>query len=80
MLPVAKTTHRGSQSASLLGIRALFLRTRNRYWVARLHPGTALIGALLREDLGLVLRGRSSLIGIVAGVFGRLLTRVREEH
>ncbi len=71
VLPVAKATHRGSQSASLLGSRALFLRTRNRYWVARLHPGTARIGALLREDLGLLLSGRSSLLGIVAGMVGR---------
>lgn len=72
VLPVAKATHRGSQSASLLGSRALFLRTRNRYWVARLHPGTARIGALLREDLRLLLRGRSSLPGIVFGILGRI--------
>jgi N-acetylglucosaminyl-diphospho-decaprenol L-rhamnosyltransferase len=72
VLPVAKATHRGSQSAAVLGGRALFLRTRNRYWVARLHPGTARIGALLREDFGLSLRGRSSLRGIVAGMFVRI--------
>src|SRR5258707_6620016 len=71
VLPEAKATHHGSQSAALLGGRALLLRTRNRYWVARLHPGTARIGALLREDLGLLLRGRSSLLGIVAGMGGR---------
>jgi N-acetylglucosaminyl-diphospho-decaprenol L-rhamnosyltransferase len=72
VVPVAKATHRGSQSASVLGGRALFLRTRNRYWVARLHSGTARIGALLLEDLGLLLRGRSSLRGIVAGVCGAI--------
>src|SRR5258708_6326449 len=70
VLPEALATHRGSQSASLLGGRALLLRTRNRYWVARLHPGTARIGALLREDLGLLLRGRSSLRGVVLGGLG----------
>ena len=70
VLPVARATHRGSQSASLLGSKALLLRTRNRYWVARLHPGTARIGALLLEDLGLLLRGRSSLRGIMLGVLG----------
>ena len=47
VLPVAKATHRGSQSASLL--------------------------ALFREDLGLLLRGRSSLRGIAAGVFGAVI-------
>ena len=74
VLHVAKAVHRGSQSASLLGSRALFLRTRNRYWVARLHPGTARIGALLREDIFLLLRGRSSLSGIVAGMLGAAIT------
>ena len=77
VLPVAKATHRGSQSASVLGNRALFLRTRNRYWVARLHPGTARIGALLREDLGLLLRGSSSLRGIGVGLLQRLRTSDR---
>jgi GT2 family glycosyltransferase len=70
VLPVVKATHGGSHSASVLGGRALFLRTRNRYWVARLHPGTARVGALLSEDLRLLLRRRSSLRGIVAGMFG----------
>lgn len=72
VLPVAKAMHRGSQSASVLGGEALRLRTRNRYWVARLHPGTARIGALLWEDVKLALRGRTSLRGIMQGVFGRL--------
>src|SRR5439155_7306291 len=36
VVPAAKATHRGSQSASILGRDALRLRTRNRYFVARL--------------------------------------------
>jgi GT2 family glycosyltransferase len=67
-----KATHRGSQSASRLGRRALYLRTRNRYFVARLHRGTARIGALLWEDVKLLLRGRSSLRGMIAGLCSRL--------
>jgi GT2 family glycosyltransferase len=51
VLPVIKATHRGSASASVLGRDALRIRTRNRYWVARRHPGVGRIGALLWEDL-----------------------------
>lgn len=75
VLPVAKATHRGSQSASRLGGGALRLRTRNRYWVARLHPGTARIAALLWEDVRLAFRGRTSLRGIIQGMFGRMRTK-----
>jgi N-acetylglucosaminyl-diphospho-decaprenol L-rhamnosyltransferase len=72
VLPVAKATHRGSQSASRLGRRATYLRTRNRYYVARLHPGVGRIGALLREDVKLLLRGRASLRGMIAGLLGTM--------
>jgi GT2 family glycosyltransferase len=72
VLQVVKATHRGSQSAARLGSRARYLRTRNRYFVARLHPGTARIGALLIEDAKLLVRGRSSLRGIIAGLCSRL--------
>jgi GT2 family glycosyltransferase len=72
VLPVVQATHRGSQSAPLLRGDALRLRTRNRYLVARLHRGAGRIGALLREDAKLLLRGRSSVRGIVQGLFGRL--------
>jgi hypothetical protein len=72
---VAKATHRGSQSAARLGGDARRLRTRNRYWVARLHPGTARIGALLWEDVKLAFRGRTSLRGIIQGMFGSLRTK-----
>jgi GT2 family glycosyltransferase len=51
VLPVIKATHRGSASASILGSDALRIKTRNRYWVARRHPGVGRVGALLREDL-----------------------------
>jgi len=71
VLPVIKATHRGSQSASILGRDALRLRTRNRYLVARRHRGVGRIGALILEDLKLALRGRTSLRGMWQGLFTR---------
>jgi GT2 family glycosyltransferase len=68
VLPLAKATHRGSQSASILGRQALRLRTRNRYLVARMHPGVGRVGALLWEDAKLALRGRSSMVGVWQGL------------
>ncbi len=68
VLPVVAAVHRGSQTASLLGRRALRLRTRNRYLVARMHPGVGRIRALLWEDAQLLLRGRTSIRGIVQGL------------
>jgi GT2 family glycosyltransferase len=72
VLPVVKASHRGSASASILGKDAQRLRTRNRYFVARMHRGVGRIGALLWEDAKLLVRGRSSLRGIVQGLFTRL--------
>jgi len=72
VLPVVKATHRGSASASVLGKDAQRLRTRNRYFVARLHRGVGRIGALLWEDAKLLVRGRSSLRGIAEGLLTRL--------
>jgi GT2 family glycosyltransferase len=72
VLPVVKATHLGSRSAAVLGPAALRLRTRNRYFVARRHRGAGRIGALLWEDLKLLVRGRSSLRGLVEGLFARL--------
>ncbi|HEX2832996.1 MAG TPA: glycosyltransferase family 2 protein [Thermoanaerobaculia bacterium] len=69
VLPVVKATHRGSSSAHALRGDALRLRTRNRYWVARLHTGVGRINALLWEDLRLLVKGRSSVRGIVQGMF-----------
>jgi GT2 family glycosyltransferase len=71
VLQVIKATHRGSQSASILGRDALRLRTRNRYLVARRHRGVGRIGALIVEDLKLALRGRTSLRGMWQGLFTR---------
>jgi GT2 family glycosyltransferase len=72
VLPMIKATHRGSHSAPLLGGDALRLRTRNRYFVARRHRGVGRISALLWEDVKLILRGRSSLRGIIEGLTGRM--------
>lgn len=73
VLPLVKAVHHGSKSVPVLGRReAKRLRTRNRYLVARMHPGIGDKGALFREDLKLFLRGRSSIRGIWQGMFGRL--------
>jgi N-acetylglucosaminyl-diphospho-decaprenol L-rhamnosyltransferase len=72
VLPDVKATHRGSHTASALGRRALRLRTRNRYFVARLHRGTGSIRALLWEDARLALRGRTSWRGIIEGLCSTL--------
>ena len=69
VLPVVAAVHLGSHTAPLLGRRALFLRTRNRYLVARMHHGVGRIRALLWEDARLFLRGRTSIRGIVQGLF-----------
>jgi GT2 family glycosyltransferase len=71
VLPVIKATHLGSQSAPLLGADALRLRTRNRYLVARRHRGVGRIGALLLEDVKLALHGRTSIRGMLQGLFTR---------
>jgi N-acetylglucosaminyl-diphospho-decaprenol L-rhamnosyltransferase len=69
VLPEVKATHRGSSSANVLRGDALRLRTRNRYWVARLHRGAGQVRALLVEDVKLVVKGRSSVRGIFEGLF-----------
>ncbi len=70
VLPVVKATHRGSASAHALRRDATRLRTRNRYLVARMHPGVGRIRSLLWEDARLLVRGRCSLQGIVEGLLG----------
>jgi GT2 family glycosyltransferase len=72
VVPEVKATHRGSASAPVLGKKALRLRTRNRYWVARMHRGTGSVGALLAEDLKLFVRGRASIRGMIEGLCSRL--------
>jgi len=71
VLPVIRATHLGSQSAPLLGPDALRLRTRNRYLVARRHRGVGRIGALLLEDIKLAFHGRTSIRGMLQGLFTR---------
>jgi GT2 family glycosyltransferase len=75
VLPVIAATHRGSATASILGRRAKRLRTRNRYLVARKHPGVGSIRALLCEDARLMLKGRTSLRGLLEGLLEGLLGR-----
>ena len=70
--PVVKATHRGSASAPLLGRRAVYLRTRNRYFVARMHRSAGRIRALLVEDMKLFMRGKSSMRGVIEGLCSRL--------
>ncbi|MBV8516478.1 MAG: glycosyltransferase family 2 protein [Acidobacteria bacterium] len=72
VLPFVEATHRGSATGAKLGARALRLRTRNRYFVARLHRGVGRIRALLWEDARLALRGRTSPRGVVEGLWSRL--------
>lgn len=72
VLPVVKATHRGSQTAGRLGGEALRLRTRNRYFVARMHGGAGRIASLVWEDARLALRGRTSFRGICEGLWSRL--------
>jgi GT2 family glycosyltransferase len=71
VLPFVKATHRGSASAHALKGDALRLRTRNRYLVARMHPGVGRIRSLLWEDARLALRGRTSLRGLIEGLCSR---------
>ncbi|HVE73155.1 MAG TPA: glycosyltransferase family 2 protein [Thermoanaerobaculia bacterium] len=71
VLPVIKATHRGSATAHVLP-RARRLRTRNRYLVARMHPGVGRVRSLLWEDARLALRGRTSLRGLIDGLCSRL--------
>ena len=71
VLPFILATHRGSASARVLP-HARRLRTRNRYLVARMHPGVGRIRSLLWEDARLALRGRSSLRGVLDGLCSRL--------
>lgn len=68
VLPLVKATHRGSQSAGILGAQSRYLRTRNRYFVARMHRHAGSIPALLWEDAKLALRWQSSLRGIWDGL------------
>ena len=66
VIPAAKATHLGSQTAA--SVDAKYLRTRNRYYVARLHRGVGRVGALLWEDVRLLAKGGCSLRGMIDGL------------
>lgn len=51
LLPEALAMHRGSASATRLGRAGFRMRVRNRYIVARAHPGVGKVSALIGEDL-----------------------------
>ncbi len=70
--------HAGSKTAPRLGLRADYLRTRNRYFVRRLHPGVSSYPSLLLEDCRKIIRAvfRFELkraVTIAAGVTGGFL-------
>jgi GT2 family glycosyltransferase len=71
VLPALLATHAGSRSAVVIGARAAFLRARNRYWTARLHPGVGRIRSLLIEDV------RHSVRAILHARFAQALYIVR---
>lgn len=77
IVPEPLATHKGSASAA--HVSAIYLRTRNRYLVRRIHRDTGRYAALLREDLHLLVRdvtglqpGRflSRCRGLMAGLLG----------
>ena len=51
LVPEALAMHQGSQSAGRLGRAGFRMRTRNRYLVARAHPGVGKVSALVNEDV-----------------------------
>ena len=80
LVPEALALHRASAGVSRMGRTGLRMRTRNRYLVARTHPGVGKVSALIGEDLSLavkdLLRGQFSYVihrlrGIVEGLTRR---------
>jgi GT2 family glycosyltransferase len=51
LVPEALAMHRGSSSAGRLGRSGFRMRVRNRYVVARAHPGVGKVSALIGEDV-----------------------------
>lgn len=81
LVPRALARHSASSSASQLGRCREHLRTRNRYYVARLHPGVGRIPSLLFEDAKrftkFVLSGRfADAVTIAKGVVRGMTTRL----
>lgn len=56
LVPEALVMHRGSFSVGRLGRAGLRMRVRNRYVVARAHPGVGQISALIAEDAACAIR------------------------
>lgn len=56
LVPEALAMHHGSSSAGRLGRSGRRMRVRNRYVVARAHPGVGKVSALVGEDLSYALR------------------------
>jgi GT2 family glycosyltransferase len=56
LLPEPLAMHRGSSSAGRLGRAGFRMRVRNRYIVARAHPGVGKVSALFGEDLSYAFR------------------------
>jgi GT2 family glycosyltransferase len=69
LVPEALTMHRGSSSASRLGLKGFRTRIRNRYIVARAHAGVGKVSVLLHEDM--VNAGRDIAAGHFKYVFAR---------
>jgi hypothetical protein len=51
LVPEPLTMHRGASSAGRLGRAGFRMRVRNRYRIARAHPGVGDVSALFGEDL-----------------------------
>ena len=56
LVPEALAMHSGSASAGRLGRSGRRMRVRNRYLVARAHPGVGKVSALVNEDLSYAMR------------------------
>jgi GT2 family glycosyltransferase len=85
-IPEPLVVHRGSATAPRLGWRGEYLRVRNRYLVAALHPGVGSRAAMVGEDLRRFVRAAAHgearravmiLRGAVAGLAGGIGIRAR---
>lgn len=70
LVPESLAMHRGSLSGGRLGRVGVRMRVRNRYLVARSHPGVGNVSALIGEDLSWA--GKELLTGQVRLALNRL--------
>ncbi len=70
LVPEPLAMHRGSYSGPRLGRAGLKMLVRNRYTVARAHPGVGQVSALIAEDATYVIKD------FIAGHFRIATTRV----